>query len=75
MRFGFRNQIALPAQGIAEMKDALSDLLDEFGIEDTGTEQTPLDSRMIRAESKRIYFDVGKNNRGTFLRITEVYTL
>ena len=73
MRYGGRNQIALPAQGIAEMKDALSDLLDEFGEEDVVAEQTSLDSRMIRAESKRIYFDVGKNNRGTFLRITEVY--
>ncbi|EDV28615.1 uncharacterized protein TRIADDRAFT_51711 [Trichoplax adhaerens] len=72
LRYGGRNQIALPAQGIAEMKDALSDLLDEFGVEDVETEQTSLDSQMLRAESKRIYFDVGKNNRGTFLRITEV---
>ena len=31
-----RSQIALPAQGMIEFRDALTDLLDEFGTDDFG---------------------------------------
>jgi len=31
-----RSQIAIPAQGMIEIRDALTDLLNEFGTEDQG---------------------------------------
>lgn len=33
---GPRTQIAIPAQGMIEFRDALTDLLDEFGGDDAG---------------------------------------
>ncbi|XP_075589724.1 purine-rich binding protein-alpha isoform X2 [Dermatophagoides farinae] len=36
---GTRTQIAIPAQGMIEFRDALTDLLDEFGTEEGGNEQ------------------------------------
>lgn len=30
------------------------------------------EGRQLRAENKTFYFDVGQNNRGVFLRISEV---
>ena len=33
---GTRTQIAIPAQGMIEFRDALTDLLDEFGTEEGG---------------------------------------
>lgn len=35
-RGGPRSQIAIPAQGMIEFRDALTDLLDEFGTDDHG---------------------------------------
>ena len=35
-RGGPRSQIAIPAQGLVEFRDALTDLLDEFGDTDGG---------------------------------------
>ena len=33
---GIRSHVAIPAQGMIEFRDALTDLLDEFGIDDQG---------------------------------------
>lgn len=35
-RGGPRSQIAIPAQGMIEFRDALTDLLEEFGTDDGG---------------------------------------
>lgn len=35
-RGGPRSQIAIPAQGMIEFRDALTDLLEEFGTNDGG---------------------------------------
>ena len=35
-RGGPRSQIAIPAQGMIEFRDALTELLDEFGTDDQG---------------------------------------
>jgi len=32
-----RSQVAIPAQGMIEIRDALTDLLNEFGAEDQGS--------------------------------------
>ena len=37
-RGGPRSQIAIPAQGMIEFRDALTELLDEFGTDDQGEE-------------------------------------
>lgn len=39
-RGGPRSQIAIPAQGMIEFRDALTDLLEEFGTDDGGNECT-----------------------------------
>ncbi|XP_017480806.1 PREDICTED: transcriptional activator protein Pur-beta-like [Rhagoletis zephyria] len=73
---GPRTQIAIPAQGMIEFRDALTDLLDEFGGddagEDTGFRETLPDSTNFRVENKKFYFDVGQNKIGVFMRISEV---
>ena len=33
---GPRTQIAIPAQGMIEFRDALTDLLEEYGVEEAG---------------------------------------
>ncbi|GAB1605086.1 transcriptional activator protein Pur-beta-like [Argonauta hians] len=69
-RGGPRTHIAIPAQGMIEFRDALTDLLDEFGIEDHDRSELP-ENRTARVEGKIFYFDVGSNARGVFLRLTE----
>lgn len=66
-----RQTIALPAQGITDIQDCLTDFLNEFGQE----EDLPVDLpefKEMRVERKRFYFDCGSNDRGAFLRISEV---
>lgn len=74
---GGRSQIAIPAQGLIEFRDALTDLLEEYGGEDdqdgSGVAKLPA-SRFMRADNKIFYFDTGNNERGTFLRVSEVRT-
>lgn len=70
--FGGRRQtIALPAQGIIDVRNVLTEFIDEFG----GDEEEPLelpDFQEMRVERKRFYFDCGSNDRGSFVRISEV---
>lgn len=91
-RGGPRSQIAIPAQGLVEFRDALTDLLDEFGDTDGGLviklfEIKSFDSnillilrfkgelpegRHLRVDNKNFYFDIGQNNRGIYMRMSEV---
>jgi hypothetical protein len=64
--FGQRSQVAVPASGIRELTAAVMDLLTHFGPEDLG------ESRDLRIDGKKFYFDVGSNERGVYLRISEV---
>jgi len=65
-------QVVIPAQGIIEIRDGLTDLLTEYGTTDGEMyEQTP-EPMSMRADNKMFYFDVGHNKRGTFMRISEV---
>lgn len=65
-----RQTIALPAQGINEIKECLSEFLEEYGQEESSVELP--DFKEMRVERKRFYFDCGCNDRGSFLRISEV---
>ncbi|XP_071120992.1 transcriptional regulator protein Pur-beta-like isoform X4 [Mytilus galloprovincialis] len=71
-RGGPRSQIAIPAQGMIEFRDALTDLLDEFGTDDHEGQSELPESKYLRVENKVFYFDVGSNRRGVYLRVSEV---
>lgn len=71
-RGGPRTQIAIPAQGMIEFRDALTDLLEEFGTDDGGFKGDLPDGRYMRVDNKNFYFDIGQNNRGIYMRISEV---
>jgi len=73
-RGGPRSQIAIPAQGMIEFRDALTDLVDEFGTDDGGFEGELPEGQHFRVENKNFYFDIGQNNRGVYMRISEVKT-
>jgi len=72
-----RSQIAVPAQGIVELRDALTELLEEFFVpgegDDSGEFRGELpEGKQFRVENKMFYFDMGQNNRGVFMRVSEV---
>lgn len=67
-----RSQIAIPAQGMVEIRDALTDLLNEFGTEDSETGRDVPEAQSLRVENKMFYFDIGENRRGRYMRISEV---
>jgi len=69
---GIRNSVAVPSSGIAQLHDALEEVLDEFGegfIEDDV--ELP-GSQNFRTDGKNFFFDPGHNARGDFLKITEL---
>ncbi|EDO39605.1 predicted protein, partial [Nematostella vectensis] len=65
-----RKEIAIPAQGIVDIRNNLSEVLEECSSDEDALELPA--SRELRVEQKRFYFDVGSNARGVFLRISEV---
>ncbi|KAL9911150.1 transcriptional activator protein Pur-beta isoform X2 [Glossina fuscipes] len=70
-RGGPRSQIAIPAQGMIEFRDALTDLLEEFGTSDGGYKGDLPEERHMKVDNKNFYFDIGQNNRGVYMRISE----
>lgn len=70
---GMRNQIAVPVQGLEDLRDRLVELMNECGTDDMaeGVERLPA-PKSLRVDSKMFYFDVGANRRGMFLRLSEV---
>ncbi|XP_061380290.1 transcriptional activator protein Pur-alpha isoform X1 [Danaus plexippus] len=71
-RGGPRAQVALPAQGMIEFRDALTDLLDDFGSDDGGFKGELPEGRHLRVDNKNFYFDIGQNNRGVYMKVSEV---
>lgn len=83
---GIEQTIVLPAQGLIEFRDALSQLIDDYGEDEAGEsgaaaaaaarerdEQPALpEAASFRVDNKRFYFDVGSNRFGVFLKISEV---
>uniref|UniRef100_A0AAQ5ZWG9 Purine-rich element binding protein G n=1 Tax=Amphiprion ocellaris TaxID=80972 RepID=A0AAQ5ZWG9_AMPOC len=66
---GIEQTIVLPAQGLIEFRDALSQLIEDYGDEDDP--ELP-EAASFRVDNKRFYFDVGSNRYGIFLKISEV---
>ncbi|XP_055343411.1 transcriptional activator protein Pur-beta-like [Paramacrobiotus metropolitanus] len=76
---GNRSQIGIPAQGITRLRDAFTELIDQFGSEEDAQEERIVpfrgdipESRSIRVENKTFFFDIGQNTRGVFMKISEV---
>ncbi|XP_029940485.1 purine-rich element-binding protein gamma [Salarias fasciatus] len=80
---GIEQTIVLPAQGLIEFRDALSQLIEDYGDEDgdergragsRGRDEQPElpEAASFRVDNKRFYFDVGSNRYGVFLKISEV---
>lgn len=63
-----RQQIAIPADGVVEVHKVMSEYLTKFGEGHEQENNTP----KITAENKSFLFHVGKNDRGEFLRISEI---
>jgi len=66
-----RQTVALPAQGIIDIRNVLNEMIDEFGQTEDQNDELP-EFQEMRVERKRFYFDCGNNDRGSFLRISEV---
>ncbi|XP_065191844.1 transcriptional regulator protein Pur-beta-like [Sycon ciliatum] len=69
---GGRKQIALPHTGIVQLHEAVDELVKKFVSDADGAPESQLPTtREVRMQPKRFYFDVGNNNRGVYLRVTE----
>jgi len=66
-----RQTVALPAEGILDVRNVLTEMIEEFGQTDEQPEELP-EFQELRVEKKRFYFDCGSNDRGSFVRISEV---
>ena len=73
-RGGPRSQVAIPAQGMIEFRDALTDLLDEFSVDEAAYRQELPEGKHLHVDNKNFYFDIGQNARGVYMRISEVKT-
>ncbi len=73
---GARTQVAIPAQGLLEFKDQLADILERYNTvpesEDHDLDESLSDSKSVRGDNKTFFFDHGSNQRGAFLKISEV---
>lgn len=67
-----RQTIALPAQGIVDVRNVLTEFNDEYGGQEVDEPPELPEFQEMRVERKRFYFDCGNNDRGSFLRISEV---
>eukprot|EP00112_Aurelia_sp_Birch-Aquarium-sp1_P026372 Seg932.7 transcript_id=Seg932.7/GoldUCD/mRNA.D3Y31 product="Transcriptional activator protein Pur-alpha" protein_id=Seg932.7/GoldUCD/D3Y31 len=75
--YGQRATLALPAQGIVDIRNTLSEFLEQHGGDEGTCSDEDENGEMpqpkeMRIERKRFYFDCGRNNRGSFLRVSEV---
>lgn len=73
LTMGVRDQIAIPAQGMIELRNALADLTQEYAgdVENDAFSDLP-ESKVLFVGNKTFYFDVGSNRYGVYLRISEV---
>lgn len=72
MSMGVRVQIALPAQGMIELRNALADLIQNYCSDKDAIYQELPEAKVLFAGNKTFFFDVGSNRYGVFLRISEL---
>lgn len=73
LSMGLRDQVAIPAQGMVELRNALSELTEEYAADAENETLCDLpESKVMLVGNKSFYFDVGSNRFGVYLRISEV---
>lgn len=67
--------IVVPASGMIEFRDTLTGLIENYGVDEEEVneeeENLPQSATIGSRRSKVFYMDVGKNPRGTYVRMTE----
>ena len=67
--------VVLPACGMIDFRDTICGIIDQFGVEQTREqvveEDLPQSATIGSRRSKVFYMDVGKNQRGVYVRMTE----
>jgi hypothetical protein len=67
--------IVVPASGMIEFRDTLTGLIEQYGVDEEEHEEDvdnlPQSATIGSRRSKVFYMDVGKNPRGTYVRMTE----
>lgn len=72
-----RVQLAVPSQGMVDLYNAISDLLDKWWDGSEVETQKALnlpESKSLRVDNRTLYFDSSCNRYGAYLRISEVRT-
>ena len=64
----------IPAEGMDEFQQNLGELINEYDTGDAEDALAAPQNRHLRVENKNFYFDIGQNNRGVYMRISEVKT-
>ncbi|KAH1011967.1 hypothetical protein HUJ04_001232 [Dendroctonus ponderosae] len=64
-------QVAIPAQGMIEFRDALTDLLDEFSTDEHAYKPDLPEGRHMHVDNKNFYFDIVKTNFRTAITLPE----
>lgn len=83
MLAGGKTFVTVPGENLVQFRDEFISLMDESGgaqaSSRSGGRQTPPqsseplpESREVHAGGKKFYFDVERNDRGTFIRLSEV---
>jgi len=67
-----RSNIALPAEGISDIRQCLDEFYHEYHDDEALDEPELPECKDCHIEHKRFYFDCGRNGRGSFLRVSEV---
>ncbi|CAI4228427.1 unnamed protein product [Auanema sp. JU1783] len=70
-----RSQVAIPAANMTEIRDTISELIDKYSagfLQDTPNPDLPKAKQVQSENNKTFYFDVGQNEKGTYVRISEV---
>lgn len=67
-----RHAVHIPADGIQQVLASIQDHLDKYYDPNQEVTGSLPESKSLRADGKIFYFDLGQNNRGVYVRITEV---
>lgn len=66
-------QVAIPIVGLKEVKECIADFISKFGEGFMDSQNDLMDSMTLKTElGKTFYFDANHNDRGSFLRVSEV---
>lgn len=66
-------QVAIPISGLKEIKECIADFISKFGEGFMDSQNELMDSLTLKTElGKTFYFDANQNERGSFLRVSEV---